>query len=64
VLERRDMYGRRGARGADRGHLYDNGSRQIGPLRFLSPAAMARASGVNVRPRHDPVAARDAAVAA
>jgi len=44
-------------------HLYDNGSRQIGPLRFLSPPAVARAAWVNARHRHDPPAGRAAAAA-
>jgi 2-polyprenyl-6-methoxyphenol hydroxylase-like FAD-dependent oxidoreductase len=34
-------------------HFYDNGSRQIGPLQFLSPPAVARAVWVNARHRHD-----------
>ncbi len=32
-------------------HLYDYGSRQIGPLRFLSPPALAQAASVNLRHR-------------
>lgn len=35
-------------------HLYDYGSRQIGPLRFVSPAALAQAARVNLRHRQDP----------
>jgi glycine/D-amino acid oxidase-like deaminating enzyme len=35
-------------------HLFDNASRQIGPLRFLAPPALARAAWVNARHRHDP----------
>jgi 2-polyprenyl-6-methoxyphenol hydroxylase-like FAD-dependent oxidoreductase len=45
-------------------HLYDFGSRQIGPLRFLSPPAVAHAAWVNLRHRHEPLTGQDAAVAA
>jgi flavin-dependent dehydrogenase len=44
-------------------HVYDNASRQIGPVRFLSPSALARAAWVNARHRHD-APARRAAVSA
>jgi flavin-dependent dehydrogenase len=45
-------------------HLYDYGSRQIGPLRYLSPAAVAHATWVNARHRYGPPARPDTAVAA
>jgi flavin-dependent dehydrogenase len=34
-------------------HLYDYGSRQIGPLRFISPPALAQAARVNLRHRQN-----------
>jgi 2-polyprenyl-6-methoxyphenol hydroxylase-like FAD-dependent oxidoreductase len=45
-------------------HLYDYASRQSGPLRFLSPAAVARAGWVNLRHRHDALSAQSPPAAA
>lgn len=45
-------------------HLYNFGSRQIGPLRFLSPPAIARAALINARGRRNPAARPEATLAA
>jgi hypothetical protein len=44
-------------------HVYGFASRQVGPVRFLSPAAIARAASVNFR-RRSAGARPDSAVAA
>jgi hypothetical protein len=45
-------------------HVYGFASRQFGPVRFLSPAAIARAASVSLRRRSDAAVRPDSAVAA